>query len=704
MTGLHDLLRQQALRHFGNEDAIPEEWREFLRTVSETYVRFDQELARTSPTSLAALAPPAESGSGHTTFEERSRLKFIFDALPIGICLNITRADGTTSRVINDAHFRIAGITREQDKPETWRRITHPEDRERQAKLFRELEQKGSGQFSCDKRYVHQDGRIVWVMFSLERRRRPDGGFEDLSSVVDITQRKAAEEELRQLHEQHELILNSIGEGVFSIDSRGCLTFNNPAARALFGKQAGEWIGRPAHRTFNHTRADGTPRPEQDCPFLKTLVDGRIHHASNDFFWRKDGSGFPVDYVSTPVHDSRGKIIGATVVFADISERKRIQAQLVQSQKMETVGRLAGGIAHEFNSIMTAIIGHSELLLQDLPVGDSLCFSVSEIRRAAERAATLTRQLLAYGRRQILRMEVLDLNDVLRGMENTLCHLGGTNVQLSLRYDPGLDRVRADVGQMEQVIINMAMNAVEAMPAGGKLDLTTSNVLISEDSAEEGELRAGSYVTLSIADTGRGMSDELKQRIFEPFFTTKGIGQGPGLGLATCYGIIKQLGGHIAVTSKPGCGSTFTIYLPKVVDSVAKKVPAGVEGLVRGTEAILLVEDDPMLRDVTVTVLKRLGYDVLAAADGIEALKLVENHTGKIDLLLTDILMPQIDGRDLADRVRRICPNTKVLFISAFPEHSNGNFDPSQLTAPLLHKPFPPAALARMVRQVLDCG
>jgi PAS domain S-box-containing protein len=405
----------------------------------------------------------------------------------------------------------------------------------------------------------------------------------------------------------------------------------------------------------------------------------------------------------------------------DITESKRLEAQLFQSQKLETVGKLAGGVAHEFNSILTAIIGHSELILGDLPSDHPLYQNAAGIRKAAERAAKLTRQLLAYGRRAFLRMESLDLNQVMASMEGMVRQLMGADVDVRIVPAEGLHAVKADAGQIEQVIMNLAMNAHDAMPNGGKLTLETANVSFDPETVgRDPELTPGNYVMLAITDTGTGMSGEVKARVFEPFFTTKGVGEGTGLGLSTCYGIIKQSGGHISVCSEPGRGTTFKIYLPQVEPQA--KIPVqrlDSPDLPRGTETILLVEDDPALREMAATLLRRLGYTVLAAANGIEALSQKQQRdNGHVDLLFTDVVMPHftdvvmphftdvvmphMSGKELADRVQALHPHTRVLFTSAYTENAivhQGVLNPG---VALLQKPFTPSALAHKLREVLD--
>jgi nitrogen-specific signal transduction histidine kinase/ActR/RegA family two-component response regulator len=406
-----------------------------------------------------------------------------------------------------------------------------------------------------------------------------------------------------------------------------------------------------------------------------------------------------------PLRNKDGQIIGTFGISKDITERRRLEVQLFQSQKMETVGKLAGGIAHEFNSILTAIIGQSELLLGDLPASSPLVKNATEITKAAGRAATLTRQLLAYGRKQFLQSEALDLNRVIAGMEGMFHHLMGGDVKTETISAPDLHAVKVDAGQLEQVIMNIVINARDAMPNGGKLMIETANVSFDLESiGRYPELKPGDYVMLAITDTGTGMSDEVKARVFEPFFSTKDVGQGTGLGLSTCYGIVKQSGGHISVYSEVGRGTTFKIYLPQV-EQEAKISLQRLDSpdLPGGTETILLVEDDPALREMAATLLRRLGYTVLAAANGVEALSLKHKRsTGHIDLLFTDVVMPHMSGRELADRVRALYPHTRILFTSAYTETAIVHQGALDKGVNLLQKPFTPSALAHKLRKVLD--
>jgi signal transduction histidine kinase/CheY-like chemotaxis protein len=424
---------------------------------------------------------------------------------------------------------------------------------------------------------------------------------------------------------------------------------------------------------------------------------------SQDELEFKDGT--ILDRHSAPVVGPDGKSYGRIFIFRDITAHKRLEANLLQSQKMETVGKLAAGIAHEFNSILTAIIGQCELLSMDLPPGSRTARCAVEIRQSGARAATLTRQLLAFGRKQILQPEPLDLNRLLCEMLPVFTLIMAGGVETQIVPAPDLPLVKADSGQLEQALLNIINNAHDAMPNGGKLTLETANVSIDEESlGRYPELKAGHYVMLAVTDTGAGMDEAVKARIFEPFFTTKDVGQGTGLGLSTCYGIVKQSGGHVSVYSEPGRGTTFKIYLPQA-DRPAGPSPErpASSALPGGTETILLVEDDPALREMAATLLTRLGYKVWAAANGLEALSLKQKpNVGHIDLLFTDVVMPHMSGKELADRVSSMQPQTRILFTSAYTENAAIHQGVLDKGVALLQKPFTPSALAHKLREVLD--
>ena len=541
-----------------------------------------------------------------------------------------------------------------------------------------------------------KDGRVKWVSSTKMPLSDKTGKIIGIMGISrDITERKRAEESLRQF----QFATDHAADAIFWTKRDASFRYVNDQACRLLGYTREELMRLnlfDVDPAYSQQRWEEVWRQREQNPNATRHFEG-VHR-------RKDGSTFPIEVMSK--NFSFGGVAMSVAFVRDITERKRLEEHLIQFQKLETVGKLAGGIAHEFNSILTAIIGRAELLREDLPAGSPLAQNAIAISKSADRAAVLTRQLLAYGRRQFLRPEPLNLNQVITGMSGVLTHLmRGDSVAVSIVPAAGLKPVKADAGQIEQVIMNLAMNARDAMPGGGKLTLETSNVTLGPDDAGRyPELKPGGYVMLAISDTGRGMSEGVKARAFEPFFTTKDVGQGTGLGLSSCYGIVKQSGGHINVYSEPGRGTTFKIYLPQV-ESLPQIPPERLESpeLPRGTETILLVEDDPALREMAATLLRRLGYTVLAAANGVEALSLKQQRdTGHVDLLLTDVVMPHMSGKELADRVRALFPHTRILFTSAYTENAIVHQGVLDKGVTLLQKPFTPSALARKVREALD--
>jgi PAS domain S-box-containing protein len=402
--------------------------------------------------------------------------------------------------------------------------------------------------------------------------------------------------------------------------------------------------------------------------------------------------------------DQTRQILG---VATDITDRKQLEEQLRQAQKMEAIGRLAGGVAHDFNNLITVVMGHAELLLLDVPPDHPHRWELEEIRAAARRAAGLTQQLLAFSRRQVLQPRVVDLNELVTGMSTMLRRLMGEDIELRTVAGTRLGPVHADPGQLEQVLMNLVVNARDAMPLGGIVTIETANVDVDDPRARptQGHYRlpAGSYVLLAVADSGEGVDAEVMAHLFEPFFTTKGPGKGTGLGLATVYGIVKQSEGHILVDSEPGQGATFRIYLPRVSASAPADAPAAAAP-VGGTETVLVVEDEPSVLRLSCSMLNLLGYHVLAASNGEEALTMAAAFPGAIHILITDVVMPKTGGRELAERLRVVRPGTKVLYVSGYTDDAILRHGVLDQGVAFLQKPFTAAELAQMVRQVLDAG
>ncbi len=524
--------------------------------------------------------------------------------------------------------------------------------------------------------------------------------------------RRESEDELDRLSQQHELILNAVGEGIFVVESQGRITFVNPAAADLLGWPREELIGRFHGEVLRSDVGEATPPAWEQVSPMAVLSDGKTRSIEDGRFARRDGSTVPIRGTCAPIHE-KDRIVGAVVSFRDVSEVKQAEEALRRSeeqfrhvQKMEAVGRLAGGVAHDFNNLLTIISGYSDLLLANiLGPKDPAREGVDEIRKAAERAASLTRQLLAFSRREVLAPRVLNLNGIIGDMEKMLRRLIGADVWLSMSLAGDLGPIEADPGQIEQVLLNLAVNARDAMPQGGKLVLETANVLLDESYARvHTEVHPGSYVVLDVTDSGCGMDKETQARIFEPFFTTKGPGKGTGLGLATVYGIVKQARGSIDVASEVGRGTSFRVYLPRVDESpilASSSAPTPPEPK-GGKETLLIVEDDAAVRALTRAVLSAQSYGVIEAVDADDALRWVAENDRPIDLLLTDVVMPGMSGRVLAEHMELLRPGIKVMYMSGYTDDAVVRNGLIQEEIPFLQKPFSPDTLARKVRAVLD--
>lgn len=486
-----------------------------------------------------------------------------------------------------------------------------------------------------------------------------------------------------------QLVESVKGYGIFMLDPAGFVASWNLGAELITGYRADEIVGR-------HFSRFCTPEQSISAVVAPAFCSGRADGR------RKDGSVFPLRLdVSEFSCDGRRMLTG---IFEDLTDRKKLEEQLRQAQKMEAIGRLAGGVAHDFNNLLTVILGYSELLLTLSPATDPNRSIIADIHHAGERAATLTRQLLAFSRKQVLAPQLLDLNEVIGNTEKMLRRLIGEDIALTTVLAPRLRQVRIDPGQMEQVILNLAVNARDAMPRGGRLTVETRNIKIgSEGLPRHPDRKPGNYVRLAITDTGSGMTPEVQARLFEPFFTTKEPGHGTGLGLATVFGIVKQSEGHISVYSEVGVGTAFEILFPAVADA-ARSEPSrsGLAPVRFGHETVLLVEDEEPVRKIARLALESHGYHVIEAHLGAEALNAVAEHPTPIQLLVTDVVMPEMSGRELAERLRKRHPGLKVLFVSGYTDDAVIRHGILDARDPFLQKPFSPLTLARKVRDVLD--
>jgi PAS domain S-box-containing protein len=517
-------------------------------------------------------------------------------------------------------------------------------------------------------------------------------------SVADQVAGAVARSRLAQTRQRLITAIEQSAESVVITDAKGVILYVNPAFEQTTGYTRVEAIGQNPNILNSG---------EQGAAFYQdlwtTIGVGDVWHGRlvNK---RKDGSLYTADATISPIRNGNDSVVSFVGVSRDVTRELQLEEQYRQAHKMEAIGRLTGGIAHDFNNLLTAIDGFAELAQFQLSPDDPVQELISKTRQSSRRAANLVSQLLAFSRKQIVKPQVLVLNDVVNEMDKMLQRIIGEDINLETRLAPGLWSVRIDPTQIEQVILNLAVNARDAMPGGGSLTIKTANVVLNEDfAARHVEVQPGDYVLLEIGDTGMGMSPEVQAHIFEPFFTTKENGKGTGLGLATVYGVVKQSGGHIQCHSQEGMGTTFNIYLPRAEASarpVARQEPT--QGIPSGGETILLVEDNDEVRDLAQRVLKRQGYTLLQARNGQEALQLAASHPGPIHLLLTDVIMPGISGVTLAEQLAHTRSDSKVLFMSGYTDEKIEHHGVLEPGVAFLQKPFSPMELARRVRVVLD--
>jgi len=585
-------------------------------------------------------------------------------------------------------------------KVDLWVQRLHPDDRQRVlSAVYNSCE--NHKPFRSEYRLLAHDGRVVWVRDEAVVVRDEAGKPSFLQGVMfDVSDLLQAVESLHQSEEKFRTLFERAAVGIALVDIEGRLTECNPVLQEMLGYRKEELLGRVFSELIY--MEDETV----DLDFYKKLLSGKQdHYQVEKRYIRKEG-GVVWGRENVSLVRNAGNSIRYTIhMVENINEWKQLEAQFLQSQKMETVGRLAGGVAHDFNNLLTVLKGYSQLSLLGLKDDDPLKGNLREIKNATERAAQLTSQLLAFSRRQVLDMKVLDLNTVVRGLEKMLRRIIGEDIDLIIHLAEALGRVKTDPGQIEQVLLNLVVNAKDAMPKGGKLILETNNVKLGENYASAHiNTVPGCYVLLSVSDTGCGMSPEIKERIFDPFFTTKEKNKGTGLGLSTVYGIVKQSGGNIWVYSEPGQGTTFKIYLPQVEEELDVLAPGDeAADLPRGTETILFVEDDPSVRGLGSRILRQQGYIILDAANGDEAIHVVSDRVIKsIHLLITDVVMPQMGGKELAEKFKTLYPDAKVLFISGYTDEAILHQASLQRGEPFLLKPFSILTLAKKVREVLD--
>jgi two-component system cell cycle sensor histidine kinase/response regulator CckA len=523
----------------------------------------------------------------------------------------------------------------------------------------------------------------------------------DIYVIYQQTQLHRIRRHLLDREALFKLITENVADMIAVVDGEGHRLYNSPSYFRVMGYTSEDLRStspldqiHPDDRQLvsdvtNETRRSGIGR----------RIEFRMRH--------KDGHWVHLESTASVIPDATGKVNRLIIVNREISERRRLEEQLRQSQKMDAIGRLSGGVAHDFNNLLGVIIGYGEILEERIPQTDPLRSSVDQVLKAGRRAASLTRQLLAFSRQQVLEPKVLRLNAVVADMEKMLRRMIGEDVDLAISLEKNLGAIRADQGQIEQVIMNLAVNSRDAMPDGGKLVIETINFEIDRAFASRYAypVLPGQYVLLTVSDSGTGMDAATQQRIFEPFFTTKEKGKGTGLGLSTVYGVVKQSGGYIDVFSTPGKGTTFNIYLPRVDgDVAAEDQGTSLSSATRGTETVLLVEDEDMLRSLTRNLLEMNGYTVLEAANGAAALELAARTPGEIQLLLTDVVMPGINGRMLADQLKAKRPQLHTMFISGYTGQRVGEKAILEPGSIFLQKPFTREQLAQKVREALDAA
>ncbi|MDB5106463.1 MAG: hypothetical protein JWP91_4152 [Fibrobacteres bacterium] len=584
-------------------------------------------------------------------------------------------------------------------------------------------------------RDVDESVEIAGNIFEIHLRALPGpggpGGESAVEGVmglaVDVTERRRAEEDLRRSKEHLRTVISNAPIVLFALDAKGTFTLCEGRGLEALGLKPGEAVGKSAFEIYRH------------APQIRMNVRRAL--SGEEFTSTAEMDGMWFETYFSPVFKGYDEVAGVIGVGINVTDRRRAEdalrrseEQLRHSRKMEAIGRVAGGVAHDFNNLLTAITGYAEILLSGTaapaagtavstagsasPIGEAQRKNLEEIRKAADRATALTRQLLAFSRKQVLSPKAVKLNQMVGEMDKMLRRLIREDIELVTVLDPNLGDVWADPGQMEQVILNLALNARDAMPGGGQLSLETANVEL-EGTYARGELFLvpGSYVMIAVSDTGKGMDEEVKAHLFEPFFTTKGDGQGQGLGLSAVYGIVKQSGGTIAVESEKGRGTTFKVFLPRVDKEASAQFPAAPAESLKGVETILLVEDEEAVRTLVREILRMHGYDVLEARQGGEAILISQRHKGPIHMLLTDMVMANMSGKELAEHLKPLRPEMRVLFISGYSEDAVLN-GPGGLKASVpgepgressqgnsdafLAKPFTPKTLATKVREVLD--
>jgi two-component system cell cycle sensor histidine kinase/response regulator CckA len=587
----------------------------------------------------------------------------------------------------------ILGFTPEEwmSDPQRWRKQVHPDDLGRALAEEQTLSQEGD-RYRMEYRLRTRDGKDVWVRDEATYVRHLETGKLVMRGLfLDITERKEAEEELRRSEQRLHATVNAAPVVLFALDPAGVFTFSAGRRLQGLGLKPGEVVGQSVFDRY--------------CDYPEILDHVRRALSGEEFTAIDKLPQLQLVYETrwAPARDSAGYPFGVIGISTDITELVQLQEQVRSMQQLESIGRLAGGIAHDFNNLMNIVLGHAQLLSAESGLTERGKNGLGQIRRAGERAAALTHQLLAFSRKQVLQPTVLNLNEIVAGVEKMLSRVIGEDIELATRLHPSLAPVKADPVQMEQVLMNLAINARDAMSHGGTLLMETNNVQLDEvEARRQPGCPAGPCVMLTVSDTGHGMDAETLEHVFEPFFTTKEPGKGTGMGLATVYGIVTQSRGNILVSTTLGKGTTFQIYLPAETALAEIRVEAPVEKVAGGTETILVVEDEPNLREITRIFLEDYGYRVLEAVDVEEALQIAKTFADPIHLLLTDVIMPGMSGRQLASQILTARPEMKVVYMSGYNDDMLVHHEVLEPGVTLLQKPFDKVQLARKIRSILN--
>lgn len=595
---------------------------------------------------------------------------------------------------ISPGYEKIWGRSPESllENPHSYVDAIHPDDKEMMVQVDAAMYETGHANVEC--RIVRPDGSERWVWLQGCAVKDEMGAAVRFVGIVeDITERKTSQDDQARLA----AIVECSDDAIVCSTLEGVVVTWNSGAERLYGYLAEEMLGKDIRVLYS-------PDNYQEYLNLKTRAENGERIPSYEAKrLHKDGKLINVSVSISPILVQNGEIVGASTIAHDITKVKLLEEQFRQAQKMEAVGRLAGGVAHDFNNMLTVINGYSDLLLDRLEPDDPMRELLVEIFKAGKRAGNLTRQLLAFSRQQVLDTRILDLNAIVMDMEPMLRRLIGEDIILTTDLDKRLRPVKGDSGQMQQILMNLAVNARDAMPTGGQLTIETRCVTLDKSHFETHlELQAGDYSMVSVADTGEGMDEATKQRIFEPFFTTKDPGKGTGLGLGVVHGIVNQGNGHIEVYSEVGQGSAFKVYLPAADEAFRIDAPPVLQRMPTGTETILLVEDEEAVRALSRHILRTCGYNLLEACDGQEALRVIQTYHGVIHLVVTDIIMPLMGGCKLAEEVEQMQHGLKILLLSDYTDDSLVRDGIRIPDIALLKKPFTPAALAQKVRLVLD--